>query len=32
VMDPFGHKWHIATRIEQVAPAEMQRRMDKMYE
>jgi PhnB protein len=31
VMDPFGHKWHIATRIEEVTPAEMQSRMDKMY-
>jgi PhnB protein len=24
--DPFGHKWHIATRREEVSPAEMQRR------
>lgn len=24
--DPFGHKWHIATRKEEVSPREMQRR------
>jgi len=24
--DPFGHKWHVATRTEDVSPAEMQRR------
>lgn len=27
-VDPFGHKWHIATRIEEVSPEEMQRRWD----
>jgi PhnB protein len=26
LLDPFGHKWSIATRIEEVAPQEMQRR------
>jgi PhnB protein len=26
--DPFGHSWHIATRIENVAPDEMQRRFE----
>ncbi len=26
--DPFGHKWHLATRKENIAPEEMQRRMD----
>lgn len=26
--DPFGHKWHIATRKEDVSPEEMQRRWD----
>lgn len=26
VSDPFGHKWHLATRIEDVSPEEMQRR------
>lgn len=29
--DPFGHKWHLATRRENVSPAEMQRRMDVAY-
>lgn len=29
--DPFGHKWHLATRKEEVSPAEMQRRMDAAY-
>src|SRR5688572_22378227 len=27
VYDPFGHRWHLATRIEDVSPQEMQRRM-----
>lgn len=27
VVDPFGHKWSLATHIEEVAPEEMQRRM-----
>jgi PhnB protein len=26
ITDPFGHKWHLATRIEDVSPEEMQRR------
>jgi len=26
--DPFGHHWTIATHVEDVAPEEMQRRMD----
>jgi PhnB protein len=25
--DPFGHRWTIATRVEEVPPEEMQRRM-----
>jgi PhnB protein len=29
--DPFGHKWHLATRKEEVSPEEMQRRMDAAY-
>lgn len=29
--DPFGHKWFIATRKEDVPPIEMQRRMDAAY-
>ena len=31
LVDPFGHKWHLATRKEDVSPAEMQRRMDPGY-
>ena len=27
VVDPFGHHWHIATHVEDVAPEEMQKRM-----
>ena len=27
VIDPFGHWWTIATHVEDVAPAELQRRM-----
>lgn len=30
--DPFGHKWHIMTHIEDVAFPEMQRRCDAMFE
>jgi PhnB protein len=29
--DPFGHRWHLATRKEDVSPEEMQRRMDSAY-
>jgi PhnB protein len=28
--DPFGHHWHLATHVEDVAPDEIKRRMDKM--
>jgi PhnB protein len=28
IRDPFGHVWHIATHKEDVAPAEMKRRME----
>ena len=31
VLDPFGYKWHIATHIEDVTEAEMQKRMNKMF-
>ncbi len=31
IADPFGHKWHVATRKEEVAPAEMQRRWNEMF-
>ena len=30
VTDPYGHLWTIATHIEDVPPAEMQKRMDAM--
>jgi uncharacterized glyoxalase superfamily protein PhnB len=30
VVDPFGHEWMIGHEIEQVTPAEMQRRWDAM--
>ena len=30
LIDPFGHKWTIATHIEDVEPAEMERRMAAM--
>lgn len=29
--DPFGHKWHILTHIEDVTFAEMQKRCDAMF-
>ncbi len=29
--DPFGHKWHVATRKEHVSPEEMQKRMNAGY-
>jgi len=28
--DPFGHKWTVATHVEDVAPDEMQRRIEAM--
>jgi len=28
VIDPFGHKWSIATHVEDVSPADMQKRMN----
>ncbi|QDU18352.1 VOC family protein [Urbifossiella limnaea] len=30
VIDPFGHTWTVATHVEDVEPAEMQKRMDAM--
>jgi uncharacterized glyoxalase superfamily protein PhnB len=30
VIDPFGNSWYIATHIEDVAPAEMEKRMQAM--
>jgi len=29
--DPFGHKWHILTHIEDVSFPEMQKRCDAMF-
>jgi PhnB protein len=31
VTDPFGHCWHVSTHVEDVPPAEMQRRMEKLF-
>ncbi|MFD6895955.1 VOC family protein [Rhodococcus sp. NPDC060086] len=28
VLDPFGHRWAVMTRVEDVSPAEAQRRLD----
>ena len=30
IADPFGHKWHLASKQEDVSAAEMQRRWDAM--
>ena len=30
IVDPYGHRWQLATRKEDVAPAEMQRRWTQM--
>ncbi len=32
IVDPYGHKWQLASRIENVAPEEMQRRWSEMLE
>lgn len=32
IRDPFGHEWMLGHEIEQVAPAEMQRRFTAMFE
>lgn len=31
VRDPFGHVWHLATHVEDVTPAEIERRMQAMF-
>jgi PhnB protein len=31
LLDPFGHKWHVMTHIEDVAFDEMQKRCDAMF-
>jgi PhnB protein len=28
LIDPFGHKWNLATHVEEVSPEELQRRME----
>ncbi len=30
MIDPFGHMWSIATHVEDVPPAEMEKRMAEM--
>jgi PhnB protein len=30
IVDPFGHRWQLATRKENIAPAEMQKRWNQM--
>ena len=30
LIDPYGHRWHVHTHIEDVSPAEMRRRMQAM--
>jgi PhnB protein len=30
VTDPYGHRWHVATHVEDVSPEEMKRRMEAM--
>lgn len=32
IADPFGHKWHLSSRRENLTPEEMQRRMDTLSE
>ncbi len=32
IIDPFGHRWYIATHREDVAPEEMERRMKAMVQ
>ena len=32
IRDPFGHKWSIATHVEDVEPDELQRRAAKLFE
>ena len=31
LIDPYGHRWHIHTHIEEVSPKEMQRRMQEQH-
>lgn len=32
IADPFGHHWHLATRIKVVSPEEMQKKFAEMFE
>ena len=32
IIDPYGHRWHIHTHIEDVSPKEMQRRMQAQHQ
>ncbi len=32
VIDPFGHEWHLGSKVEEVSREEMQRRFDAMFE
>ena len=32
IADPFGHGWFVTTQVEEVSPAEMQRRWTKAFE
>ncbi|MGH8426451.1 MAG: VOC family protein [Gammaproteobacteria bacterium] len=27
IIDPFGHRWHVGTHVEEVSPEELQKRM-----
>ena len=29
--DPFGHQWSVATHVEDVTPAQLKERMEKMF-
>jgi len=28
IVDPFGHRWHLATAVEEVSPEEMKARFE----
>lgn len=32
LQDPFGHKWNLATHVEDVSPEEMKKRAEKMWQ
>ena len=31
LLDPFGHRWGVATHVEDVSPDELQRRQEKLF-